>query len=124
MLTMSVLDGTFAICRLRNEEGVPPWAVNSGFFSVTRTMDELSVVCPQENVPEGICCEKEWRCLKVEGPLDFSLTGILSSLALPLARSGISIFALSTYDTDYLLVKENQLQRAIFVLSREACQFI
>jgi hypothetical protein len=86
------------------------------FFSVTKTEDELSVVCEQASiplpVPSELKCEKDWRMLKVEGPLDFSLTGILSSLAGPLAAAKISIFAISTFDTDYILVKSENLSRA------------
>ena len=92
---------------------IPEWA-HSGFFSMTRTPDELSIVCNEEIVPDGVACEKGWHCLQVKGPLDFALTGILASLAAPLAEAGISIFAISTYDTDYFLVKE--LDRAIAVL--------
>jgi len=114
-LTLSVLPDTFAVCRLDAGAPVPDWARD--FFSITRTRDELSIVCPQRDVPPGIRCERDLRSLRVEGKLDFSLTGILASLAAPLADAGISIFALSTYDTDYLLVKEKHLPRAVQVLS-------
>ena len=109
------MPGTFAICRLDRDAPIPEWAHN-GFFSITRTPDELSIICKEEIVPEQVLCEKGWRCLQVMGPLDFALTGILASLASPLAEAGISIFAISTYDTDYFLVKE--LNRAIAVLSK------
>ena len=79
---------------------------------MTRTEDELSLVVPEEKVPEVWKAERGWRCLKVEGPLDFGLTGILASLANPLADAGISIFALSTYDTDLILVPERELEQA------------
>ena len=74
---------------------------------------------PQANVPEQIKCEAGWRCLKVKGPLEFPLIGVLASLATPLASAGVSIFALSTFNTDYLLVKENLLETALQVLSQE-----
>ena len=112
----------FSICRLRNDAPVPDWALAGGFFSITRTGEELSVVCPQAHVPEGIRRDDGWRCLKVEGPLDLSATGVLASLAHPLAKEGISIFAISTYDTDYLLVKEENLERAAKVLSQTGYQ--
>jgi uncharacterized protein len=115
-LTLSVLPETFAVCRLDRDSSVPTWATTTSFFSITRTADELSIVCPQNQLPDGIPCEGGWRCLKVEGPLDFALTGILASLAVPLAQAGISIFAISTYDTDYLLVKD--LNRAIATLTK------
>ncbi len=112
----------FSICRLGNDGPVPDWAVTSGFFSITRTGEELSVVCPQTQVPEGTRRDDGWRCLKVEGPLDLSATGVLASLTNPLAKEGISIFAISTYDTDYLLVKDENLERAAKVLSQNGHQ--
>lgn len=87
-------------------------------YAITRTRDELSIVCPQADVPPSTFSEPEWRALKVAGPLDFSLTGVLASLAAPLADAGISIFALSTFDTDYLLVKSDVLALAVEVLRR------
>jgi hypothetical protein len=117
-LALSLLADTLAICRLQKESEIPPWALAEGFSSITRTADELSVICLQKNVPHGFRCEKGWRCLKVEGPLDFALTGILASLTTVLAQAQISIFAVSTFDTDYILVKEEQLKNAIEVLSK------
>jgi hypothetical protein len=81
-----------------------------------RTTEELSVVCEQKHVPPAAICDKGWRCLKVEGPLDLALTGVLAALTVPLAHAGIAVFALSTYDTDYVLVKAGDLDRAIRVL--------
>jgi hypothetical protein len=116
-LTLSVLPDAFAICRLDPEAAIPGWATADRFFSITRTHDELSIVCLQRDVPAGIRCEPGWRCLKVEGPLALSLIGIMASLSSTLAQAGISLFALSTYDTDYLLVKEDKLERAIRALA-------
>ena len=76
-------------------------------------------MCPQSNVPPEIECDRDWRCLKVEGPLDLSLIGILASLTTPLARAEVGIFVMSTYDTDYVLVKEKRLEEAVLVLSQE-----
>jgi len=115
---LTIMGDTLAICRLDRDAPLPEWAQRSSFFSCTRTHSELSIVCSQKDVPIYVLCEKGWRCLKVEGPLDFSLTGILASLVTPLAKVGISIFAISTYDTDYLLVKEEQLGLAIRVLKQ------
>ena len=115
-LTLSVLPDTFAVCRLDKDAPILEWG-RRGFFSVTRTPDELSVVCRQADVPPGTRCEGGWRCLKVEGPLDFSWTGILASLAVPLAGAGISLFAISTYETDYLLVKGDDLDSAARALA-------
>ncbi len=115
-LTLSILDGAFAICRLDAGARLPEWAMAGDFFSITRTPDEISIMCAQDEAPEGIRCERDWRCFRVEGPLDFSLTGILNSLTAPLAAAGVSIFAISTYDTDYLLVEEKDLERTIETL--------
>ena len=118
MLTLSVMPITLAVVRLDALSTIPSWAIDGGdFFSITRTQDELSVVCLEDKVPQGLKVERGWRCLKVEGPLDFGLTGILSSLAKPLAEAKISIFAISTFDTDYIMVKKENLQRAVEVLS-------
>ncbi len=88
-------------------------------LSATRTEDELSLVCPWEAVPAGVRAEGPWRALKVAGPLDFAAVGILAALTAALAREGVSLFALSTYDTDYLLVKEPDLETARAALVRD-----
>jgi hypothetical protein len=115
-LTLSVLPSTFAICRLTPESPFPSWAQAGGFLSLTRTDDELSIVCAQAAVPEDVKSDRGWSCLKLEGPLDLSLTGVLSSLLAPLAEARIGIFAVSTFDTDYLLVKTENLARSMEVL--------
>jgi hypothetical protein len=115
-LTHLVLDGAFAVCRLGEEAPIPPWATAGRFFSITRTADELSVDCRQDAVPEGVTCERGWRGLRVAGALSFSLVGVLASLTAPLAEAGVSVFAVSTFDTDYLLVKEDVLERAVDLL--------
>ncbi len=115
-LTLSLLPDNYSICRLGPAADIPPWALAGDFFSITRTEAELSLVCSQEVVPDGVKCEKGWRCIMVVGPLDFSLTGILASLTASLTEVGISVFALSTFDTDYLLVKADNLKRAVLKL--------
>jgi len=115
-LTTKLLKEIYSVCRLDKNDVIPAWAINGEFFSITKTEDELSIVCSQENLPHNIQCEKDWRILKVEGPLDFSLVGILASISSLMAKEQISIFALSTYDTDYLLVKENDIDAAINAL--------
>jgi hypothetical protein len=114
-----LLSETLSICRLEKNAPLPEWALTGGFSSITRTAEELSVVCPQDQVPPGIRKQDGWKALQVEGPLDFSLTGVLASLTEPLAKEGISAFAISTYDTDYLLVKKEQLEGAIQALQEE-----
>ncbi len=116
-LTLTLLPDLFAVCRLDRETPVPSWAQTGDFSSITRTRDELSIVCLQRSVPSGFQYEADWRCLKVEGPLDFALIGILASLTTPLAQAGISLFAVSTYDTDYLLVRAGGLATAVRALS-------
>ncbi len=111
-LTLTVLPDRLGICRLDAQASVPEWAFQSAFFSVTRTLHELSVVCAEVCIPEDVSCDQGWKCLEVQGPLDLSETGILSSLSLTLTHAGISIFVVSTYDTDYLLVKAENLAKA------------
>lgn len=117
-LTLSLLSDRYAICRLEPGAPTPGWANSGAFVSITRTDDELSIVCPEANVLESVKADRGWRCFKVEGPLDLSLTGVLASLANPLAEARINIFAISTFDTDYLLVKEDNVPRASEVLIR------
>jgi hypothetical protein len=113
---LTVLGERLSICRLDAGEEVPAWATGASFFSVTRTRDELSVVCPEDVVPEGISRERGWRAFRLEGMFDLSMVGILASVASPLAEAGASIFAVSTFDTDYVLVREKQLDLAIDTL--------
>ena len=123
-LTLSLLSDTFAICRLGPEADIPSWALAGDFFSVTRTEEELSLVCPQEMVPEWTHCEKDFRSIKVQGPLDFALIGLLASLTEALAQEEISILAISTFDTDYLLVKKAQVDRAVQKLLQAGHRFV
>jgi GNAT superfamily N-acetyltransferase len=113
---LCVLDGHLSVCRLHPESEVPEWAVTGDLFSVTRTRDELSVVCPEAEVPGGVRSEGGWRVLELEGPFEFSEVGVLASVAAPLAEAGVGIFAMSTFDTDYVLVKEKQLESAVAAL--------
>jgi hypothetical protein len=117
--TLLLLPGTYAVCRLAADEPIPAWATGA-LISVTRTGEELSVVCGAEAVPAGVRCETGWRCLRVAGTLDFSLVGVLATLLVPLAEAGVSVFAISTFDTDYLLVKESNLVRAVEALQPHA----
>ena len=110
------ITGSFAVCRLPPETTLPDWALNGVVASVTRTADELSIVCPAENVPEGVKAEKGWICFKLEGPFAFSQSGVLSSFIGPLAEGGVPIFAVSTFDTDYVLVKEEFADTALEAL--------
>ena len=111
-LTLAVLPERFAVCRLGPSEDLPAWATRAPVFSVTRTRDELSIVCPEENIPADTRSAKGWRALRLVGTFDFAMTGILVSVVGPLARVGVSIFSFSTYDTDYVMVLEDQLEKA------------
>lgn len=117
-----LLDPVFAVCRLPADELVPEWVHSAILSSATRTPRELSVVCEQASVPPEVKAERGWRCLMVEGPLAFSEVGILSSLTAPLAAARVSVFAISTYDTDFLLVKEASLEQALSSLRNEGFQ--
>lgn len=115
-LSLSLLPGRLAVCRLGPNEAIPQWVFSTSFWSVTRTDEELSLILPEELVPSSWKAEKGWRCLKVLGPLDFSITGIIASLSTLLAEAGVSILAISTYDTDYLLVRSGDVDRAKEIL--------
>lgn len=95
---------------------MPAWAGGARFLTITRTASELSIVCEEKMVPEQVHAERNHRLMQIEGTLAFTLTGILASIAAPLAKAGIGVFAVSTYDTDYLLVSEEDLQEATRVL--------
>jgi hypothetical protein len=117
LLTLTVFPGRYAISRLDAKADVPHWSKDGEFVSISRTPDELSIVCLEANVPAGIMCELGWRVLKCEGPLDSELTGIMVSIAEPLAHASIPIFPIATHDTDYILVKESHLETAIRALT-------
>lgn len=111
-----VLKKTYAIARLAPDETVPEWASDDEFASITTTGDEVSIVIPQGRVPNDVTVDRAWRCLKIEGPLDLALTGVLAAILIPLADAGIAVFAVATYETDYVLVKEKTLAEAVQVL--------
>src|SRR5688572_237463 len=118
-LTLTLLAGELAVVRLPPDAAVPEWAWAGELQSVTRTREELSVVCAAEAVPAdgGLSVEGPWRALTVAGPLDFSLTGIAAALTAPLAAAEISVFLIATYDTDHVLVKADKLETAVAALS-------
>jgi len=96
----------YANVRLAPDANVPTWAAKGEFTSISRTADELSIVCPADNLPRDVDTQHHWVCLKLEGPFPFSQTGVLLSFIEPLSSNGIPIFAISTYDTDYVLIQE------------------
>jgi hypothetical protein len=124
-MKLAILPDALAVCRLSPSADIPQWALqNKTLLSITYTSDELSLVCLQAMVPGGVQYGGSWRAIKVQGPLDFSLTGILVALAAPLAAAHIPIFALSTFDTDYLLLQEEYLSQAKTVLEQNGHQFM
>jgi uncharacterized protein len=111
--SLSVLPDTLAVVRLEPDEPVPGWLPREGFASVTRTAHELSVVCRADAVPDDVRAARDWRCVEVQGPFDFSVKGVLASLSRTLADADVSLLAIATFDTDYLLVRCADLSRAV-----------
>jgi hypothetical protein len=118
-LVIHQLPEPVAVVRMEARSEVPSWAWTGSLAAVVRTKDELSIVCDQKVVPGDVKSERDWVALKIGGPLPFSLTGILASLLGPLASGSISVFVFSTYETDYILVKADQVQRAVEILKAE-----
>ena len=119
-----VFEERLAVCRLEPGTEIPAWATDGPFFSVTHTPDELSVVCLEARVPAEVTCERGWRAFRFEGPFELGLVGVLASVAVPLAESEVSILAIATYDTDYVLVQESQLNLAVRALRERGHEVI
>ncbi len=117
-LKLAILDGEYAVHRLSPKQDFPSSVLKGDFFSITKTDEELSIVCDAHLPVSSEKTEAGWSCIKVLGPLDFALTGILAKISSVLAEAEISIFALSTYDTDYILVKKDKLNATNFVLEQ------
>jgi len=118
-LAIDVRPGEYTVVRLPADAPVPPGLLDPsapGFVSLTRTQGELSVICPAGRAPVGDAVENGWRLLGVRGPLEFTLTGVIAALAGELAAAGVALFSMSTFDTDYILVRETDLDRAIKAL--------
>ena len=118
-LRMRLLHGTYAVCQIKDTENILNCFDEKDFFSITKTEDEISVVMLQDKISNDVKAEKDWRILKVEGTLDFSLIGILTKISGILAKNSISIFVISTFNTDYILVKEEKMEKAILDLSED-----
>ena len=121
---LKILSSRFTVVRLDASAALPPWALAGEFCSITRTANELSIVCESVQVPDGLCSETDWRALEVQGPLQFDQVGIMAALTQVLANRGISIFAVSTYDTDYILLKNTELNVAVEALEQAGHQVI
>ena len=122
-LRLAVLPATYGICRMSAKTRIPKWIHDSTFYSISRSPDELSLICEQDVVPNGVKCEGGWRAFRVIGTLDMTLIGVLASLSLPLADARIGLITVSTFDTDYLLVRAKKLQKTIEVLTRAGHRF-
>jgi uncharacterized protein len=116
-LKYRVLVERLAVCRLASDASVPAWALQGVFFCVARVRDELSIVCQEDLLPHGEPAERGWVALKLEGPFPFTMTGVLATFIQPLAEAEIPIFAISTFDTDYVLIKREKLEQAVATLS-------
>ncbi len=119
-LTLRVLTERYAICQLPRDSEIPAWFVASQLSSLTYTDDELSVIAPTDSIPAEVDAERDWRAIVIVGPLDFSLVGVMASLTTPLAKVSISVLTLSTYNTDYILVRERDLQKSLETLKTTA----
>jgi uncharacterized protein len=116
-MKLYVLDELYAIVRLEPDADLPEWLRGGHFWSATRTDSELSLVCREDDVPRDASAERGWCALELAGPLDFSLTGVVAALVTPLAEADVPIFILSTFETDYLLVRERDLHRSVEALT-------
>jgi hypothetical protein len=117
---LSVLSGAFVVCRLSPSAPIPSWALEStGFVATTRTEDELSIICREQQVPEAAATRVRWHSLKVHGPFPFETVGVLATLSQALANAKVSLLAISTHDTDYLFVRTEELARAVRALRHD-----
>lgn len=114
-LQLHLLEGSLAICRLAPDAPIADWMAGP-FFSLTRTPDETSVLCSETSIPPSVRCEPGWRALQIQGPFPFDAVGILAAVLEPLRRAHLPILAISTFDTDYVMVRQPMLEQAIEVL--------
>ncbi len=115
-LTFILAEGIFSLCRLAPEDAIPSWALSSDFYTISKTRDELSVVCESQYVPAIVKQDGDWRLLKIAAVLDLSLTDITAKFSTALANAGVNLCVIATYETDYILVKQEKLQTAITAL--------
>ncbi len=115
-LTFIVIDGVFSLCSLAPQDTIPAWAVSSIFYTISKTKDELSIICESQYVPTGVKHDGNWSLLKIAAVLDLSLTGITAKFSTALADAGVNLCVIATYETDYILVKQQKLQTAVAAL--------
>jgi hypothetical protein len=111
-MIFTLLPETFAVVRMRSSDSIPDWAAGGSFVSITRTSDEVSIVCREISVPAGSHADRGWQCLKLEGPIPLNAVGVAAEFTSVLAKAGVSVFPIATYDTDYVLVKGDRLETA------------
>lgn len=118
------LKGIYSVCKLNNCAEIPDWIDKNNYYSITKTEDELSIICIQDNIPTEIQCEKDWEILKIDSVLDFSMVGVISEISSLLSGNNISIFVVSTFNTDYILVKKADFNKAVKILEENGNTFI
>lgn len=123
-VTLKLLDGAYGVARLHADAAIPAWADGAGFVSISRTDDELSVVCRQERIPQDAQVDAGWACFKFQGPFAFDETGIVLSVIEPLSANEIGIFVVSTFDGDHLLVKSKDIGKASHLLTNAGHSFV
>ncbi|MDQ6432667.1 ACT domain-containing protein [Mesorhizobium sp. LHD-90] len=123
-IRLKALSGTYAIARLDAADRIPDWADCGGFVSISRTEDELSIVCLQEHIPNGVRNDENWSCFKFEGPFAFDETGVVLSVIAPLSTNGIGIFVVSTFDGDHILIKADDVLRSLDLLEQAGHSFV
>jgi hypothetical protein len=121
---LKVLPGLYSISRLDSNDAIPVWADGDGFVNITRSADELSIVSHQSRVPNGVKTDRDWRCMQFVGPFAFDELGIVLSVVRPLTEAGFGVFVVSTFDGDFLLLKEDQFDEALAVLEKAGHQFV
>jgi len=123
-LKFSIVSGSYAVCQLPADASIPDWLPSSGFISITRAVDELSVVCSSDSVPTDVKAERSWACLELHGPFPFSMTGVLTSFLQPLGNAAVPIFAVSTFNTDYVFVPAKNVDAALQVLQNAGHELV
>lgn len=111
-MKLKLLESAFAVLKLEPSQNIPPWAVQSEHFFISKTSDELSIICPEADVPTGVEASTGWRCFRVDGDLEFEQVGVVATVSKPIADAGISLFLVSTHDRDYVFVHEDNLEQA------------
>lgn len=119
-----ILNDLYSVCKLNPNSNIPIWINKNEFYSITKTEDELSILCSQKDIPEEIQCEKDWKILKIDSKLDFSMVGVISQISKLLAENNISIFVISTFDTDYICIKEKDLLKSVEILKQAGNIFL